>query len=115
VVLSHYGHKDAQAFVQDGSGQWPQPVVSNQLALLGPPEDPAQVQDLTDLVEAFRRIANTQAPFVVNGIEGVKYPTEILWNAAGSPEKEGWYSDQGCKGRTPSWRLHSRAGTSSGG
>ena len=99
MVLSHYGHKDAQAFVQDGFGQWPQPVVSNQLALLGPPEDSAQVQDLTDLVEAFRRIANTQAPFVVNDIEGVKYLTEILWNAAGSPEQEGWYSDQGLQGQ----------------
>ena len=43
--------------------------------VLGPPEDSAQVQDLTDLVEAFRRIANTQAPFVVNDIEGVKYLT----------------------------------------
>ena len=99
VVLSHYGHKDAQAFVQDGFGQWPQPIFSNQLALLGPPSDPAQVQDLTDLVEAFRRIANTQAPFIANDIEGVKYLTEILWNAAGSPQKKGWYSDQGLQGQ----------------
>ncbi len=99
VVLSHYGHKDAQAFVQDGFGQWPQTVFSNQLALLGPPSDPAQVQDLTDLVEAFRRIAQTQAPFIVNNSEGGKYLTEILWNAAGSPEKEGWYSDQGLEGQ----------------
>jgi hypothetical protein len=22
VVLSHYGHEDAQTFVQDGLGQW---------------------------------------------------------------------------------------------
>ncbi len=99
VVLSHYGHRDAQAFVQDGFGQWPQPVFSNQIALLGPPSDPAQVQDLTDLVEAFRRIANTQSPLIVNDIEGVKYLTEILWNAAESPEKEGWYSDQGLQGQ----------------
>jgi tungstate transport system substrate-binding protein len=99
VVLSHYGHKDAQAFVQDGLGQWPQPVFSNQLALLGPPEDPAQIQNLTDLVEAFRRIANTQSPLIANDIEGVKYLTEILWDAAGSPEKEGWYSDQGLQGQ----------------
>ena len=99
VVLSHYGHKDAQAFVQDGLGQWPQPVFSNQLALLGPPEDPAQIQNLTDLVEAFRRIANTQSPLIANDIEGVKYLTEILWNAAGSAEKEGWYSDQGLQGQ----------------
>ena len=99
VVLSHYGHKDTQAFVQDGLGQWPQPVFSNQLALLGPPEDPAQIQNLTDLVEAFRRIANTQSPLIANDTEGVKYLTEILWNAAGSPEKEGWYSDQGLQGQ----------------
>ncbi len=99
VVLSHYGHKDAQVFMQDGFGQWPQPVFFNQLALLGPPSDPAQVQDLTDLVEAFRRIANTQSPLIINNIEGVKYLTEILWNAAGSPEKEGWYSDQGLQGQ----------------
>ena len=99
VVLSHYGHKDAQAFVQDGFGQWPQPVFFNQLALLGPPSDPAQAQDLTDLVEAFRRIANTRSPLIVNNIEGVKYLTEILWNAAVSPEKEGWYSDQGLQGQ----------------
>ncbi len=99
VVLSHYGHKDAQAFVQDGLGQWPQPVFSNQLALLGPPEDPAQIQNLTDLVEAFRRIANTQSPLIANDIEGVKYLTEILWDATGFPEKEGWYSDQGLQGQ----------------
>ena len=99
VVVSHYGHKDAQAFVQDGFGQWPQPVFSNQLALLGPPEDPAQIQNLTDLVEALRRIANTQSPLIVNDIEGGKYLTEILWIAAGSPEKEGWYSDLGLQGQ----------------
>ena len=99
VVLSHYGHKDAQAFVQDGFGQWPQPVFFNQLALLGPPSDPAQVRDLIDLVEAFRRIANTHSPLIVNNIEGVKYLTEILWNAAGFTEKGGWYNDQGLQGQ----------------
>jgi tungstate transport system substrate-binding protein len=99
VVLSHYGHEDAQAFVQDGFGQWPQTVFFNQHALLGPPSDPAQVRDLTDVVEAFRRIALTQSPFIVNDIEGIKYLTEILWEAAGSPEKGGWYSDQGAQGQ----------------
>jgi tungstate transport system substrate-binding protein len=99
VVLSHYGHRDTQAFVQDGFGQWPQPVFSNQVALLGVPDDPAKVRDLTDLVEAFRRIAQTRSPFIVNDIEGIKYLTEILWKAAGSPEKEGWYSDQGVQGQ----------------
>ena len=95
VVLSHYGHKDTQAFVQDGYGQWPQTVFFNQLALLGPPSDPAQVQNLTDMVEALRRIAQTQSPFIVNNAKLLKYLSEILWNAAGSPEKGEWYRDEG--------------------
>src|SRR5215217_1000955 len=77
VVLSHYGHRDAQSCVQDGYGQWPQPVFSNQHTLLGPPSDPARVQGLTDLVEAFRRIAQTRSPFVVNNTEGIKYLTDV--------------------------------------
>jgi tungstate transport system substrate-binding protein len=99
VVLSHYGHEDVQAFVQDGFGQWPQTVFFNQHTLLGPSSDPARVKDLTDLVEAFRRIAQTQSPFIVNDNEGIKYLTEFLWKAAGSPEKEGWYSDQRVRGQ----------------
>jgi tungstate transport system substrate-binding protein len=99
VVLSHYGHEDAQTFVQDGLGQWPQTVFFNQHTLLGPPSDPARVQGLTDLVEAFRRIVRTRSPFVVNNTEGIKYLTDVLWEAAGSPAKEGWYSDQGVQGQ----------------
>ena len=99
VVLSHFGHEDAQTFVQDGLGYWPQTVFFNQHTLLGPPSDPARVQDLTDLVEAFRRIARTQSPFIVNNTEGIKYLTDVLWKAASSPAKEGWYSDQGLHGQ----------------
>ncbi len=99
VVLSHYGHKDTQAFVQDGFGQWPQTVFFNQHALLGPPSDPVRVRDLSDLVEAFRRIAQSRSPFIVNDSEAIKYLSEFLWKAAGSPEREGWYSDQGMQGQ----------------
>ena len=99
VVLSHYGHEDVQAFVQDGFGQWPQTVFFNQHVLLGPPGDPANVQDLADVVEAFRRISQTRSPFIVNDSAGIKYLSELLWNAAGCPEKEGWYIDQGVQGQ----------------
>jgi tungstate transport system substrate-binding protein len=115
VVLSHYGHEDAQTFVQDGLGQWPQTVFFNQHTLLGPPSDPARVQGLTDLVEAFRRIAQTRSPFVVNNTEGIKYLTDVLWEAAGSPAKGDGIATRGCKGRTPLPRLRSSAGTFSGG
>src|SRR5215208_7092828 len=97
VVISHYGHRDAQAFVQDGFGQWPQPVFSNQLALLGVSDDPAEVRNLTDLVKAFRRIAQAESTFIVNELDGPKYLSETLWHAAGRPEKGEWYRDEGLK------------------
>ena len=105
VVISHYGHTDAQAFVQDGFGQWPQTVFSNQLALLGSSDDPAQVRDLIDVIEAFRRIAKTQSPYIVNNNEGVKYLSDVLWHGAGRPDKGEWYSDEGHRGRCAARRV----------
>jgi tungstate transport system substrate-binding protein len=99
LVISHYGHKNAEAFVLDGYGAWPETVFFNPMALLGPPSDPAQVRGLTDAAEAFGRIATTNSPFVVNNIEGVKYLSEILWNAAGRPDRTGWYQEQGLRER----------------
>ncbi|HWU90978.1 MAG TPA: hypothetical protein VN253_27120, partial [Kofleriaceae bacterium] len=93
IVISHYGHKDAEAFVLDGLGEWPRTIFSNQMALVGPPSDPARVRGLEDVVEAFRRIAETRSKFVLNDIDGVRYLTEILWNAAGRPDRTGWLVD----------------------
>ena len=95
LAISHYGHKNAEAFVMDGYGEWPRTLFSNQMALLGPPSDPAKVRDLQDAGEAFKRIAASKSPFVVNHIDGVRYLTEVLWNAAGRPDRTGWLLDEG--------------------
>ena len=95
LAISHYGHKNAEAFVMDGFGEWPRTLFSNQMALLGPPSDPAKVRDLQDAGEAFRRIAASKSPFVVNHIDGVRYLTEVLWNAAARPDRTGWLLDEG--------------------
>jgi tungstate transport system substrate-binding protein len=97
LAISHYGHKHAEAFVMDGFGEFPRTLFSNQMALVGPPADPAKIRGLSDAGEAFRRIAATKSPFIVNGIDGVHYLIEILWNAAGKPDKTGWYIDEGRK------------------
>ncbi len=91
VVLSHYGHEDTRAFVLDGYGEWPRAVFSNQIALVGPPADPAGIRGMQSVTAAFRRIADTRSPFLVNNMEGIKYLTDILWNAAGRPDKKDWY------------------------
>jgi len=95
LVISHFGHKDVQEFVLKGYGLWPQTVFSNQLCLAGPPSDPAKVRGLTDLVQAFRQIAEAQAPYVLNDTKGIRYLTETVWNAAGKPAKGAWFIDTG--------------------
>jgi tungstate transport system substrate-binding protein len=95
LVISHYGHKDAEQFVLDGLGEWPRTIFSNQMALVGPPEDPAKIRGLEDAGEAFRRIAEAKSTFLINDIDGVRYLTEVLWNAAGCPDRTGWLIDAG--------------------
>jgi tungstate transport system substrate-binding protein len=90
LVVSHYGHRDAETFVLDGLGEWPRTIFSNQMALVGPPGDPARVRGMEDAGQAFERIARSRSPFLVNELDGVKYLTEILWNAAGRPDRTGW-------------------------
>jgi tungstate transport system substrate-binding protein len=94
LVVSHYGHHDCEQFVLDGLGEWPRTVFSNQMALVGPPADPARIRGLTDAAEAFERIAATKSPFVVNDLDGVRYLTEILWQCIGRPARDGWFIDQ---------------------
>jgi tungstate transport system substrate-binding protein len=126
LAISHCGHKNAEAFVMDGFGEWPRTLFSNQMALLGPTADPAKVRGLQDLGEGFKRIAASRSPFVVNHIDGVRYLTEVLWHAAGRPDRSGWLLDEGRQkdaaityaaergayvlwGLTPFLRLQSRA------
>lgn len=99
VVISHYGHTDVREFVLDGYGEWPRAVFQNQLALVGPPSDPARVRGLDDLVQAYRQIAQTRSPYVINAIPELRYLHQIIDHAAGTPHKGSWYHDPGLKGQ----------------
>jgi tungstate transport system substrate-binding protein len=99
LVISHYGHEGAEPFVSAGLGLWPHPVFANQMALLGPPADPAHVRGLTNAAEAFRRIAASKSPFIVNNSAGAKYLEEILWLSAAVLEKGSWHLDLKSEGR----------------
>ena len=91
LVIAHYGHEGVEPFVAGGFGLWPHPVFANQMALLGPPSDPARVKNVSDAAEAFRRIAASRSPFLMNSSEGAQYLEEILWRSAGVDRKAGWY------------------------
>jgi len=93
LVISHYGHEGVEPFVTEGLGLWPHPVFANQMALLGPPGDAANVKKSPNAAEAFRRIATSRSRFLSNTGAGAKYLEEILWIEAGIKEKGDWYLD----------------------
>jgi tungstate transport system substrate-binding protein len=99
LVISHYGHEGVEPFITEGLGLWPRAVFANQMALMGPPSDPAHIRGLTDAAEAFRRIAESKSPFVSNAGAGAKYLEEILWISAGVSEKGSWYLSLKSEGR----------------
>lgn len=97
AVLSHYQHEGVSAFVQDGFGDWPRPIFYSPGAIIGPPSDPAAVRGL-ELIEAFRRITRSAAPFIVNDIDGLKYVADVAARSAGASTSAGWYVDKQTKG-----------------
>ena len=98
LVIAHYGHEGVAPFVTGGFGLWPHAVFANQIALIGPPSDPAHVRGLADAAEAMRRIAASHSRFVVNNSVGNRYVEDILWTRAGNPAKGDWYLDRHSQG-----------------
>lgn len=90
LVISHYGHEGVAPFVTEGFGLWPHPVFANQMAIFGPPSDPARVRGMTSATDAFKRIAAAKAPFLSNSSDGSQYLENIF--ADGVPRKgQDWY------------------------
>jgi tungstate transport system substrate-binding protein len=98
LVMVHLGFTPLHEFVQAGRGHWPATVFSNSVAFLAPPDDPAGIAGAGDPVEAFERIAQHEAPFVVNHLGETRYITDLLYDATGSPDPAGWLIDLGQSG-----------------
>jgi len=98
IVLVHHGFTPLHDFVTDGRGMFPTTVMSNSVAFLVPPGDPAGIRGLDDPFEAFAAIAATESPFVVNNLGETLYITDTLYNAAGRPDPGDWFIDLGQSG-----------------
>src|SRR6516162_3753940 len=87
------------AFVEEGFGIDRREVMYNDFILVGPQADPAHVDGGADIVVAFRKIADTKAPFVARGDDSGTSKAEMrLWKEAGIDPKTkgaGWYRDTG--------------------
>jgi tungstate transport system substrate-binding protein len=58
--------------VADGCTLDPQPWMRNDLVIVGPPDDPAGIQGMTDAAAALKKIADTRSPFVVHSSLGAQ-------------------------------------------
>ena len=70
---------------------WTNTVLSNTVAFIVLPSDPAGGRGADDAVEAFRLIAESRQPFIVNELGETLYITDTLWNATGGPDKGEWF------------------------
>ncbi|MBQ9881823.1 MAG: substrate-binding domain-containing protein, partial [Synergistes sp.] len=83
-------------FIADGFGQNRRDFMYNDFVILGPENDPAGIKGMKSAVEAFKKIAAANAPFISRGdMSGTHVAEMKVWNAAGiSPdgEKDEWYT-----------------------
>ena len=98
VVLVHARPLE-EKFMAEGQGVKRFDVMYNDFVLLGPKTDPAHVRGTKDVVAAFHKIREAQAPFVSRGDRSGTHFAELeIWKLAGidiGKEKGPWYRDTG--------------------
>lgn len=98
VVFVH-DRRAELAFVERGFGIDHREVMYNDFVLIGPKSGPAHVDGGKDIIAAFRKIAETKAPFVARGDDSGTSKAEMrIWRQAGIDPKTiggGWYRDTG--------------------
>jgi len=90
-LLTMHSGDITTTLVADGHGLNMRPWTRNDLAILGPPGDPAGIRGLDDGVEAFRRIADAEAAFVDSLGMGPREVGHNLWHKAGITPKGDWF------------------------
>ena len=84
LIIAHFGHAGVEPFITAGLGLWPKAVFSNQMALIGPSSDPAEVRGVRSLSEAFRRVTAAKSRYVANASAGATYLEQIATANLGS-------------------------------
>jgi len=88
-----------EKFLAEGFGVKRFPVMYNDFVIVGPKSDPAKVAGSKDVLDALRKIAASQSPFVSRGDKSGTHAAELrYWKDAGvdlEAKKGPWYKDTG--------------------
>jgi len=102
VLLVHAPELEEE-FVEDGYGRYRYDVMYNEFVVVGPEDDPAGLNGLTDTDEAFNRIYDDRSTFSSRGDDSGTHIREMeLWESAGfdydnqidDPDSD-WYNSLG--------------------
>lgn len=95
-VLFVHDQAAEEKFVAEGGAAKRYPVMYNDFVLVGPRSDPAGTKG-RDIVQAFKKIAAANAPFVSRGDKsGTNAAERRYWNEAAVASKGGGYKECGC-------------------
>jgi tungstate transport system substrate-binding protein len=98
-VLLVHAKPDEEEFVQAGYGVERLDVMYNDLVIVGPASDPADIGGMSDAAGALRRIAEAKAPFASRGDDSGTHKKELsLWQEAGADPAAAsgeWYRETG--------------------
>jgi len=98
VVLAHAPELE-EKFVKDAYGVNRRYVMYNDFLIVGPADDPARIKGLKEAKVAFKRIAESQSPFISRGDKSGTHVKELaIWKAAGvkvEDAKGRWYLEAG--------------------
>ncbi len=98
-VLFVHDKAAEEKFVAEGYGGPRHEVMYNDFVMVGPKADPAKVAGGKDILVAYKKIAESQAPFASRGDKSGTHAAELrLWKAAAIDPQTGkgaWYRETG--------------------
>ncbi len=96
-VLLVHAPKSEEEFMNNGFGKDRAAVMHNDFILVGPDEDPAGIQGMTDSLEAMKKIFESGATFISRGDDSGTHKKELdIWSqAALDPSGQAWYLETG--------------------
>jgi len=95
VLIVHAKEAEDQ-FIKEGSGVNRREFMFNDFVILGPPNDPAGVKGMKDVITAMKKIAAKKSPFISRGDNsGTHQKEKSLWKLCQIQPSGKWYMEAG--------------------
>jgi tungstate transport system substrate-binding protein len=95
IILVHARGAEDQ-FISDGMGVNRRDVMFNDFVVIGPEKDPAGINGVGSVTQAFERVARTHATFLSRGDDSGTNKRELsIWETADVSPRGAWYQETG--------------------